>query len=121
MEYEFQRVKITPLLKEAINGIAPLLTEMLNISSDAAKGVFWLTIRDWQIKTLKHHMDLLTMTEKEHDKAHKEIFKILKERIMKLLDDPKEQEELLNDIIEKVWDLAQKYAKKLRSKKSDLK
>ncbi len=112
VETEFKTVKLTPMITEFVNGIAPLLTEMLKITPNAAKGVFWLTLREWQLKTQKVHEDLLTMNQAEHDKELKVIFQILKDRFAKLLANPKEQQRLLDDTIDKVWNIAQEYSKK---------
>jgi len=103
---------MTPLLVESVNAMAPILSKMFNISDNAAKGVFWLTARDWQIKNHKTHEELIKMNETEYNKSFIELFEILRERVMKLLVNPEEQKELLDETIDKILNIAQEFGKK---------
>ena len=102
------------MLTKFVSGIAPLISNMLNISILAAKGVFWITLKEWQTKTHKVHEDLLKMNPTEHDHAIKEIFEILRERFVKLLVNPEEQTQLLDETIDKIQNTAKEYEKQQR-------
>ena len=99
---------------EFVAGIAPLISNMLGTSVLAAKGVFWITLKEWQTKTHKVHEDLLTMNQTEDENALKEIFEILRERFVKMLVNPEEQAQLLAETIGKIKKTAEEYGKQQR-------
>jgi len=64
----------------------------------AARGVIWLSMREWQISHKKTIAEIRDLPIPMRLKAVKEIFNIGKRMLKNMLNEPKEQNEMLIDI-----------------------
>ena len=71
----------------------------------------WLTIKEWQIKSHILQKDLISMSYDERENAVKEILNIFKHRLTSMLNEPEEQKQLVDEVMDKVWNLAQEFGK----------
>jgi len=108
---------LNPRIKEVAEGVATLITKFFNIPLNAAKGISWLTVKEWQAKSHTFHEDLINMTQEERENAVKEILKIYKQRLTRLLNEPDEQKHLVDDVMDKVWNIYKAYEQKQLKKK----
>ncbi|MFX1277406.1 MAG: hypothetical protein ACFFBP_09115 [Promethearchaeota archaeon] len=103
---------MNPRIKEVADGVAQLITNFFNIPLNAAKGISWLTVKEWQTKSHTLHGDLINMSQTERDNAVKEILDIYKQRLIRLLNDPEEQKQNIDEVMNKVWDIYKAFEKK---------
>ena len=96
-----------------MNGTAQIVRKFLDIPSLAAKGVSWLTIREWQEKRQMTIDDIDKLNPKERENTIREIFDIYKERLTKLLTNPSEQKHLIEEAMEKIVNFNLELSEKL--------
>ena len=99
-------------MQEVAEGVAKIITKFFNLPYNAAKGISWLTVKDWQIKSHTFLNDLSSMSQTQRDNTVKEILDLYKQRLMRILNEPEEQKQLVNEVMDKVWNLFKAYEKR---------
>jgi len=104
---DFKKIKMEPFQKELVQNIAMLLKQFIPLPKMAIKGSMWFTIKEWQVQHEKTLSELDTMPYQEMKKAVTELIKLGRDKIKKMLANPEEQENLLNDTFDKVIKVAE--------------
>ena len=104
---DFKKIKMEPFQKELVQNIAMLLKQFIPLPKMAIKGSMWFTIKEWQVQHEKTLSELDTMPYQEMKKAVTELIQLGRDKIKKMLANPEEQENLLNDTFDKVIKVAE--------------
>jgi hypothetical protein len=112
---EYIKVNFNPVQLKLIQNIAKRLCELVNVSIPAMRGIIWLALSEWQRKYNKTITEIDNMPMGKKIIAAKEIFNIGKRELKTMLNEPKEQNEILLDIIfERAFKYYLEYTNKLR-------
>ncbi|MFX0024814.1 MAG: hypothetical protein ACFE8M_00245 [Candidatus Hermodarchaeota archaeon] len=112
---EYIKVNFNPDQLKLIQNIAKRLCELINVSIPAMRGIIWHALSEWQRKYNKSITEITKMSMSKRIIAAKEIFNIGKRELKTMLNEPKEQNELLLDIIfERAFKYYMEYINKLR-------
>ena len=96
---EYIKVNFNPVQLKIIQSIAKRLCELVNVSIPAMRGIIWRALSEWQKKYNKTITEIDNMPMSKKIRAAKEIFNIGKRELKTMLNEPKEQNKLLLDII----------------------
>lgn len=96
---DYIRIKFNPVQLKLIQDLSKRLCELMNISKIAMRGIIWFALREWQMKHNNTIAEITCMPLNERIIAAKEIFNNCKRRMKEMLNEPKDQNELLLDII----------------------
>jgi len=108
-----KKIKISPGLKLLVDGSAQIAKKFLEIPLLAAKGVSWLSIKEWQSTNRMNVQDTTNMSKLEQDKVTREIYEIYKKRLAKLLVNPEEQKDLFDETMDKIEKYGQEMGRKI--------
>ena len=112
---EYIKVSFNPVQLKLIQNIAKRLCELVNVSIPAMRGIIWHALSEWQRKHNKTINEINNMLVSEKICAAKDIFNIGKKELKAMLNEPKEQAELLLDIVfERAFKYYMEYLNKLR-------
>lgn len=117
VEKDFSKLELTPGSKGIITQSAQLLSQFLPLSVTAIKGNTWYVLKEWQMETKQTLAEAVTNNPDGLIDIVKVLFQRGKERTKKLLVNPEEQQELIDDAFDKAYDLYLSYAKKRDRKK----
>ena len=109
---EYKKIKISPGLKQLVDGSAQIAKKFLDIPLLAAKGVSWLSIKEWQSNNRMKVQDITNMSKLEQEKVTIEVYEIYKKRLAKLLVNPEEQKDLFDETMDKL----EKYGREMGRK-----
>ncbi|MFX1314018.1 MAG: hypothetical protein ACFFBZ_11685 [Promethearchaeota archaeon] len=112
---EYIKINFNPDQLKLIQNIAKRLCELINVSIPAMRGIIWHAMSEWQRKYNKSTTEITQMSMNKRIIAAKEIFNIGKKELKTMLNEPKEQNELLLDIIfERAFKYYMEYINKLK-------
>ena len=98
-----------------IHNLSKRLCELMNIPNLAMRGIIYSALNEWQMKYNKKITEIDTIPLNKRIFIDKEIFDIGKAKLKDMLDEPKEQNEILLDIIfEKGFRFYLEYINKVR-------
>ena len=118
VEKNFNKIELTPAQRGIITQSAQLLSQFLPLSEMAIKGNTWYVIKEWQNETKQTMADMAKMTGEEMLVIVKELFSKGKERTKRLLINPEEQQDIIDEAYEKAYDLYLSYAKRRDRKRN---
>jgi len=110
-ENDYQKLIISPEVRQLIDQIAQMMQNFLPLSTMAIRGNTWYTIKQWQKKNKMSIAEMPKMNPQERFKLAKELFEIGKEKMTHMLVDPEEQRQILDDVYEKAWKTYEQYVK----------
>ncbi|MHA2430409.1 MAG: hypothetical protein ACXACC_05165 [Promethearchaeota archaeon] len=112
---EYIKVNFNPVQLKLIQNVAKRLCELVNVSTPAMRCIIWHALSEWQRKYNKTITEIDNMPMGKKIIAAKEIFNIGKRELKTMLNEPKEQNEILLDIIfERAFKYYLEYTNKLR-------
>jgi hypothetical protein len=118
VEKDFNKIELTPGQKGIIGQSAQLLSQFLPLSVMAIKGNTWFVIKEWQNDTKQTMADMAKMTPEEMLKTVQDLFERGKKRMRKLLINPDEQQQVVDEAYQKAYELYLEYAQKRDKKKN---
>ena len=112
---EYIKVNFNPVQLKVIQNIANRLCELIKVSIPAMRGIIWQALSEWQRKYNKTITEINNMPMSKKIIATKEIFNIGKRELKTMLNEPKDQNEILLDIIfERAFKYYMEYINKLK-------
>ena len=117
VEKDFRKLELTPGSKGIITQSAQLLSQFLPLSVTAIKGNTWYVLKEWQVETKQTLAEAVTQNPEKLSEIVNILFQRGKERTKKLLVNPGEKQELIDNAFDKAYELYLSYAKKRDRKK----
>ena len=102
LEEDFRKITIDSKTRGMIKMAGQLLSKHVPLSEMAIMGNGWYSLKEWQKKNQINIVDAIAKNPKLGGKIIKELLDIGKERMKRMLKDPEEQEELLDEAYGKV-------------------
>jgi len=107
---DFQRVKYDTAQQQFVEDSAQILSEALNINLLAVKGFILRAVKKWQNDYQTSVSELATRPPSDRLAAINDIIKKFKESLIRILKDPKEEDQLNNAIKIAMTTYLKKYA-----------
>ena len=99
IQIDYAKINFKPEQLKLVTTISKLICEQITIPQLAMRATTWFALSEWQKKKNELISEIATMSVTNKLIATKEIFNIGKERLKEMLSDPKEQSEILLDIV----------------------
>ena len=99
IQIDYVKINFKPEQLNLVKTISNLICEQISIPQLAMRGTIWFALSEWQNRKNKLISEIATMSVPDKLRATKEIFNIGKDRLKEILSCPKEQSELLLDIV----------------------
>ena len=99
IQIDYAKINFKPEQLKLVTTISKLICEQISIPQLAMRATTWFALSEWQKKKNELISEIATMSVTNKLIATKEIFNIGKERLKEMLSDPKEQSEILLDIV----------------------
>ncbi len=111
-EKDYKKLTLDAFQREAIDKIALLMDHFLNLKLNAIKGSMWLTIRQWQDKNQTPLSAIKSLPREAQEQALIELISLGKQRIKKMMVNPKEQSDALDAAFQGVVEAVKIYMNK---------
>ncbi len=112
VERDFRKLELTPGAKGIITQSAQLLSQFLPLSVTAIKGNTWYVLKEWQQDTKQTLPEVVSKHPEKLPEIVEELFQRGKARAKRLLINPDEQQDIIDNAFDKANDLYMSYAKK---------
>ena len=102
-EEYFKNVHMAQEQHVIFNNLVKIVLKYINMEELAAKGIGWRSVSRWQLERKRDLLGLVDATPDERLKTVNQIFKIVEEELIKILEDPNEQslvDEAIEDMME---------------------
>ena len=102
-EVYFKNVHMTQEQHVIFNDFVKIVLKYISIDELAAKGIGWRSVSKWQLEHKRALLGLVDETPEERIKSIDQLLMIVKEELVKILEDPNEKSLVdiaINDIME---------------------
>lgn len=99
IQIDYAKINFKPEQLKLVKTISKLICEQISFPQLAMRATTWFALSEWQKKRNKLISEIATMSVTNKLSATKEIFNIGKDRLKEMLSGPKEQSEILLDIV----------------------
>ena len=97
LEEDYSKIQVSPSQRAMVDQISRLLEPFLPLSLMAIKGNAWFSIKQWQEENKCSLEDIEKMPPQDRGKAAMDLFNLGKERVVRLLVHPDEEQKRLID------------------------
>ena len=102
LEEDFRKINLDSQTRNMIKNAGKLLAQHVPLSEMAIMGNGWYSLQEWQVQNQTTIFDAVMEDPKQFGRIMKELMDIGKRRMKKLLENPEEQDALLDEAFGKV-------------------
>jgi hypothetical protein len=111
LEEDFRKIELDSQTRNMIKNAGKLLGQYVPLSEMAIMGNGWYSLQEWQVQNKTHIFEAIMKDPSQFVRIMKELMDIGKRRMKKLLENPEEQDALLDEAFDKVLEFWGKNSK----------
>ena len=111
LEEDFRKIELDSQTRNMIKNAGKFLGQYVPLSEMAIMGNGWYSLQEWQVQNKTHIFEAIMKDPSQFVRIMKELMDIGKRRMKKLLENPEEQDALLDEAFDKVLEFWGKNSK----------